>query len=288
MTRRTLLSLPALALAAPPAGLPPLCIFSKHLASLNYDQLGKTAKQMGFDGVDLAVRPGGHVLPEKVTADLPRALEAIRGHGVSVPMITTGLLKASEPAARPTLETAARLKVDYFKTGYWRYKHDAEGLLRLVRKETHGLVALAAGLGIQLGFHNHSGDYVGSAVWDTRQILDGSDPRWAGFYFDPCHATIEGGLHGWKLSTEIVLPRLKMVAIKDFVWTREGGKWKVEWTPLGQGMVNWEAVFGMLAKAGFRGPVSLHLEYQAKDELAAMAKDLEYLRGVVALAYRRT
>ncbi len=288
MTRRSFV---AAAAAAPSlfaaGGRPPLCIFSKHLAKLNYDQLGKAAREFGFDGVDLAVRPGGHVEPARVTEDLPKALAAIRAHGVEVPMITTGLLTPDDPAARPTLSAAAKGKVTYFKTGYWRYKKTggAELLLTQVKQATHGLAAIGKEYGIQLGFHNHSGDYVGSAVWDTRFILEGTDPKWAGYYFDPGHATIEGGLHNWKLSTEIVLPRMKMVAIKDFVWAKKNGKWVVEWTPLGEGMVNWPEVFAAFARARYTGPLSLHLEYDTPDEHAAIARDLAFLKKQVSAAY---
>jgi L-ribulose-5-phosphate 3-epimerase len=289
MTRRTFMTVPVAAAAAAAAGTqPPLCIFSKHLADLNYDQLGKAAKDFGFDGVDLATRPAGHVLPEKVTTDLPKAFEAIRAHGVSVPMITTGLLSPADPAARPTLSTAARLKIAYFKTGYSRYKPavDVEKVLAEVRTATHGLVDIGKEYGIQLGFHNHSGDYVGTAVWDTRAILEGTDPRWAGYYFDPCHATIEGGLYGWTLSARMALPRMKMVAIKDFYWKKTGDKWRVEWCPLGEGMVNWAQVFSMFAKARYMGPLSLHVEYKTTDEHAAIAKDLEFLKKQVSAAYK--
>src|SRR6184192_1209308 len=75
------------------------CFFSKHLPNLNYDDLGKAVSGAGFDGVDLTVRPGGHVLPERVAQDLPRAVETIRSHGLEVPMITTELTSAADPAA---------------------------------------------------------------------------------------------------------------------------------------------------------------------------------------------
>src|SRR5258708_36318208 len=84
---------------------PPLCIFSKHLPDLGYDDLGNVARQMGFDGVDLTVRKGGHVLPERASQDLPRAVEAIRGHQLAVPMITTEIVDAAEKDARPLLAT---------------------------------------------------------------------------------------------------------------------------------------------------------------------------------------
>ena len=32
---------------------------------------------------------------------------------------------------------------------------------------------------------------VGEAVWDGRAVMEGLDPNWIGYYFDPCHATAE-------------------------------------------------------------------------------------------------
>ncbi|MGB4958710.1 MAG: twin-arginine translocation signal domain-containing protein, partial [Saprospiraceae bacterium] len=48
-------------------------IFSKHLHFLDYYEAGTVAAELGFDGVDLTVRPKGHVLPENVKTDLPKA-----------------------------------------------------------------------------------------------------------------------------------------------------------------------------------------------------------------------
>ena len=87
-------------------------------------------KDAGFDGVDLTVRKGGHVLPERVREDLPRAVEAIQSHGLRVAMITTELTSPSDPTAGPILETAARLKIPFFKLGYWRYGKDVIASLR--------------------------------------------------------------------------------------------------------------------------------------------------------------
>ena len=99
----------------------PLCFFSKHLPELDWTELGRAVKTAGFDGVDLTVRAKGHVLPERAAADLPRAIDAIKAQGVSVPMVTTELTSASDPAAKPLLQAAAKSGVRFFKTGYWRY-----------------------------------------------------------------------------------------------------------------------------------------------------------------------
>src|SRR5205085_2743537 len=104
------------------------------MAQFNYDELGKNAKQIGFDGVDLTVRAKGHVLPENATADLPRAYDAIRKHGLSVPMITTNILRADEPTTRPILRAAGALKIPYWKIGYYRYDlANVEGSLEQTR-----------------------------------------------------------------------------------------------------------------------------------------------------------
>ena len=266
---------------------PALCLFSKHLPKLNYTELAHTVKQMGFDGVDLTVRPEGHVLPERAAQDLPRAVEAIRAQGLSLPMITTGLTSASDPAARPTLSAAGQLKIPFFKLGYWRYPKATpiEARIVEVEREVTGLVALAKEYGVVAGLHNHSGSYVGAAVWDIRAILGLMDPRWIGYYFDPCHATAEGGEGGWQIALQMALARIKMVAIKDFYWEKRSGKWEMRMCPLGDGMVHWPEVFSTLAAARFAGPISLHMEYEPPDEAAAIARDFAFLRKQVEAAY---
>jgi L-ribulose-5-phosphate 3-epimerase len=111
------------------------------------------------------------------------------------------------------------------------------------------------------------------------------DPRWIGYYFDPCHATAEGGEGGWLIGLRMALPRIKMVAIKDFRWEKRDGKWKMTMCPLGEGMVNWPKFFSMLAAARFSGPISLHMEHEAADERAAIARDFAFLRKQVDVAY---
>ena len=240
-----------------------LCLFSKHLPELGWGDVGKVVKELGFDGVDLTVRPGGHVLPERAATELPRAIEAIRAHGVSVPMVTTELTRASDPHAKPLLDAAARSGVRYFKTGYWRYtaSSDVRAQVAATGEALAGLAALARDCGIELGFHNHAG-YIGGALWEIAPAMDRLDPRWAGYYFDPRHAVAEGGGGAWKAAMHLVAPRLKMVALKDFVWEKGAKGWQIVNCPLGEGHVDWTWVAATLRGANFAGPISLHLEYE--------------------------
>ncbi|WP_353721541.1 hypothetical protein [Dyadobacter sp. 676] len=72
-------------------------IFSKHLQFLNYTDMAEVAKELGFDGIDLTVRPKGHVLPEKVETDLPLAVEAMKKVGLAPQMFCTAVEDAGNP-----------------------------------------------------------------------------------------------------------------------------------------------------------------------------------------------
>jgi L-ribulose-5-phosphate 3-epimerase len=288
MNRRQLLAMLAAAPMLEAASEKPVfCIFSKHMAQFGYDDLGKHAKQLGFDGVDLTVRDKSHVLPERAEQDLPRALDAIHAHGLKVPMITTNILRVEEKNTRAILSTAAKLKIPFWKPGYHYYDFNAvEESLARVKQATNDLTKLSQELGIVAGFHNHSGRSFGAAVWDIREVIEPLSPEAIGYYFDPAHATIEGGLGGWKISQNLVSKRLKMVALKDFYWAKNNkGAWDVRWCPMGQGMVDWSKVFANFAAIGFKGPLTLHVEYEPADELAAIANDVAFVKKQIRSAY---
>jgi L-ribulose-5-phosphate 3-epimerase len=258
-------------------------------------RLAGTVKKLGFSGVDLTVRPGGHVLPERAAEDLPKAVTAIRAAGLSVPMITTALTSASDPAARPILSTAASLSIPYFKPGYYRYSFtDVRRELEGAMKDFRTLADLGKQCGVQAGFHNHEA-YIGAQLWDVAGTIDQLDPKWAGYYFDVRHAVCEGGSAGWKIAFNLISPRLKMIAVKDFYWDKTSRGWRPVNCPLGEGMVDWKAYFKMLRQANFQGPISLHLEYEIPGEtaaviedntIAAAQRDLTFLKSQLQTAYK--
>ena len=271
-----------------------LCLFSKPLPAMDWRRLAQAAKSVGFGGVDLTVRRGGHVNPERASDDLPKAVEAIRGEGSAVPMITTELTSADDPAAHAILSTASKLSIPFFKPGYYQYKMaNVRRELDSAAAQFRGLVNLSKQYGIQAGYHNHE-EYLGAPVWDIASVIDTLDPKWAGFYFDPRHAVAEGGVGGWKIATNLVMPRLKMAAVKDFFWEKTAKGWAAQNCPVGEGMVDWKYFMNALAAGGFQGPISLHLEYDVPGEtsapkedsiLAALHHDLEFVKARLRDSY---
>src|SRR3954453_16338805 len=198
-----------------------LVMFTKHLQEFPVAEAAKRVKALGFDGLDLTVRPGGHVVPERVGADLPRAVADAHGEGLSIPMISTAITGASTPHAEATLAAAAHEDIRRIKLGYWNVPKGATlpQAIDQSRRELDGLEKLAARYRVTLGIHNHSGPgYVNCLPAVLWTLVRDRDPDRIAAYFDPGHAAIEGGNGGWSQSFELLAPHVRLVAIKDFAW----------------------------------------------------------------------
>lgn len=246
----------------------PLCIFSKHLQFLeDYGDMADAALEAGFDGVDLGVRPGAHVEPERVEKDLPRAVEAIRKRGLKVPMMVTAINDAKDPTALPVLKTAGQLGIQVYRMGYYQYddKLGIEGSIEKFRSVAAGLAVLNEKYGIRGAYQNHSGLYFGAPVWDLWLLLKDLDPQWMGSQYDICHASIEGN-HSWPYALELIRPYIHCVVAKDAKYDKMNGRWRNVYLPLGEGIVDWDSFLGYLKESGYTGPISLHVEYPMYDE----------------------
>ncbi|MEK6476640.1 sugar phosphate isomerase/epimerase family protein [Catalinimonas sp. 4WD22] len=239
-------------------------VFSKHLQFLDYDKMAETAAEIGFDGVDLTVRPGGHVLPENVAQDLPKAVEAIKKQGLQAKMMTTALIDPDEATNQTLLNTASELGIQYYRTNWLKYpeKVDIPEYMQECRKKLAKLAKYNQKLGIYGSYQNHSGrHYVGAPVWDLAAILSEVSSQYLGNQYDIRHATVEGG-NAWPLGLQYIHPHINTIVMKDFRWEKKEGKWQVFNTPIGEGMVDFAAYFSMLKKMNLSAPVSFHYEYE--------------------------
>jgi L-ribulose-5-phosphate 3-epimerase len=257
------LALAGRAVASSPSANPfSINVFSKNLQWLDYNTMASVAAEIGFEGIDLTVRPGGHVLPERVKEDLPRAVEAIRKAGLQVPMITTAILSADEPHTESILRTAGSLGIASYRLGWMRYsdKMSIEDNLQTFEEEFQKLDALNHSNNIRAEYQNHSGEYLGSPVWDVARILKKFDSSSIGLQYDVLHATVEGA-NAWPLALKQIATHVTSMPVKDFEWTKKDGKAVVGLVPLGQGIVDFKKYFGLLKSLKIQGPFSMHFEY---------------------------
>lgn len=267
------------AVAAVPSGPSEYCFFTKHLHGLSFDQIADIAADVGVQGIEAPIRPGGHVEPERIEEDLPKLAEALKKRGLGITIMTSGINEVS--AAQNTekvLRTAKANGVQRYRMNYNKYDLSKPIWPQLDewRAKFKDLIALSKEIGIQPLYQNHSGkDYLGAPVWDVFQLMQDYPAKDWSFAFDIFHATVEGSL-SWPLELNLVRERIGAAYFKNFKW----GAKKAEGCPLGEGVVD-KSYVTMLKKLGYNGIASLHVEY-----LKGSVKDAAYLEEAVKATKR--
>lgn len=270
-----------------------ISLFSKHLQFLDYNEMAAVVSEIGFDGLDLTVRPKGHVLPERVVDDLPKAVAAMKKYGISPGMMTTNVWDTKNSQQKSVLETASRLGFTHYRTRWLTYPEDRtiEESQAMYGQEAAALEVVNKDLGLIGCYQNHAGNHVGAPIWDLPAILEATKNEYMGCQYDIRHAVVEGG-SSWELGLRRIHPFIKSIVIKDFKWGQVDGKWKPVNTPLGEGMLDFDRYFSLLKKYQINVPVSLHFEYDLggaehgatnlsidkKEVFQQMKKDLTFLK----------
>jgi len=269
-------------------------IFSKHLQFLDYNEMAAATAEMGFDGLDLTVRPKGHVLPERVVDDLPKAVEAMKKYGIQPNMMTTNVWDAKSAENKSVLLTASAVGIEYYRTGWLKYPEDRtiEESQVIYGHQAKDLEVLNKEFDLIGCYQNHAGNHVGAPIWDLPSILAKTSNENMGCQYDIRHAVVEGG-GSWELGLRQLRKYIKSIVIKDFKWGVVDGKWKPINVPLGEGMVDFNRYFSLLKEYKINVPISLHLEYDLggaehgdktikiapKEVFKQMKKDLGFIKN---------
>ncbi|MBU2997140.1 sugar phosphate isomerase/epimerase [Cellulophaga baltica] len=242
--------------------IPKVYIFSKQLQFLNYIDMCDATKEMGFDGLDLTVRAKGHVLPEKVADDLPKVTEVMHLYKLTPQLITTKISDTQLPSTKLLLKTASDLGYTHYRPSYFKYKKDTPVLktVETVQNSFIQLEKLNNKFSINLAYQNHSGHYFGASIWDLHQVLAKMTVNNIGSQYDIMHATVEGGKN-WEVGFHLIKPYINSVVLKDFKWVKTNNKWEIKYTPLGDGMVDFDRFFKLLKENKINAPICLHAEY---------------------------
>lgn len=279
-------------------------MFSKSLQTMSVLEAGKTVKSVGFDGIELTVRPKGHVLPEKVREDLPRAVDELHALGLDIATIVTEVHSAGDPLAHDVCAAAARAGIRLLRTSAPRYRPFGKirEQIAAARNEAADLEKLGREYGVMLCIQTHSGEMLGANAGILDQILAGTDPRLVGVGLSPGHLVVEGGAGGWMQAIDLFQDRIGMVDAKSYGWFHEpdeatGEKvWIHKKVPLDRGSVRWREVFVLLRQVGWdrdgQAVVALGSEYEGgswrnlnlPDLINQSREDLAYIRHQAELA----
>lgn len=245
-------------------------------------ELAQFTARLGFDGIELPVRPGYQVPPENATRDLPAAVRLLAGHGLKVFSIAPPLGPVGEPliaacaeAGVPLIRAMAPIGDDGYEASAARLQQEYDALLPLLDR-----------YGVQLGIQNHCGRMVCNAM-GLRHLIGRYGGRRIVAVWDAAHNALSG--EEPELALDIVWPYLGMVNLKNAFWRRAGGpeaedvEWRPWWTTGRQGLASWPRVAAELRRRAYRGVICLTAEYSdqaAVDRL--IAQDIGYARALFA------
>lgn len=255
-------------------------------------------KAIGLDGLDLTVRPGGHIEPADAAAKLPEAVKAAKDAGVRIAMLSTAIVEA-DPQAEELVATAGALGIDRIKLGYYRYTEFGKLAAEVdaIRTKLAGVAKMAARHNVLPCVHIHSGDTIPSGGALAYLLLKDFAPHELGAYVDPMHMTVEGGNDGWRQGLDLLAPWIAISSLKNCRWTTTGRdadgqeQWKFQKCPLADGVARIPQYLSALEKLGYRGLFTLHSEYSdggswkvldAQECLEQTRLDLEYARRLIA------
>ncbi len=241
-------------------------------------ELGAHVHRLGFDGIELPVRPGFQVEPDAVAA-LPQAARVLAEHGVSIFSIAgptdERTIAACAEAGVPTI----RICVSIGPEGYL-------ATVDRVRREFDALVPLLDRHGVQIGVQNHCGNCVTSAV-GLLHLMEGYDPRHIAAVWDAAHCAIAGEIP--EIAVDVLWSRLCMVNLKNAFWRLATGpeaevaRWQWYWTTGRHGLASWPKVVEVLKARAWSGVVCLTAEYSDHDSLDRLiADDIGFAKALFA------
>ena len=267
--------------------------FTKFWEDLSVRQLGERARELGYDGLDLAVRDGHALNIDNVTDELPGAVRAWRELGVDCSMISssTDLIDPDAADAVTLFEAAAAAGVPRIKMGYFKFTpgDSFEELWSLARRRLDGFERLSRRTGVQTLYHTHSGQCLGSNCAGMRHLLQDNDPRQVGAYVDLGHLAING--EDVQIGLAMLRDRLSAIGGKDarhFPDERPDRRARFAdgFVLLGQGAAEWPEAITLLKAWGFSGPITVHTEYTTDQEVIGTVGAGEYTPEAIALRAR--
>ena len=241
-------------------------------------ELGAYVHALGFDGIELPVRPGYPIEPERV-AQLPRAARQLAKEGVQIESVAA-------PTDEATIAACAEAGVPIIRT---MVRIGPEGYMASVAQARRAFDALLPQLersGVRIGVQNHCDRYVCNAM-GLRHFLEPYDPRQVCAVWDAAHNALNG--EDPELAIEITWPHLGMVNLKNAIWQRTVGpeaevaEWRHYWTDGRHGLASWPRVAAELRRRRYEGVVCLTAEYSDGDAVDRLIReDIAFARSLCA------
>ena len=245
---------------------------SKFFTELSVEQLGEKTIELGYDGIDICVRPGHPIHVDNVVEALPKAMKVWSGQNLTCPLATaaTDITNPNAPEVEGLYAACAEASIPRLKIGFWRFNEgdDYWQVIDAARRELEGFNAFSEKYGVQTCYQIHSGACIGSNCAGLMHLIRGFDPQHIGAYPDPGHLLLDG--EDWAMGLAMIGDYLSVIGIKDALYLSQPDQIP-PYTPcfvkLGDGGVDWGRYLGLLCEGGFDGPLTVHTEYRFDESI---------------------
>ena len=256
-------------------------VFVKPWKSLSISELARHIHKLGFEWIELPVRPGFQCEPEMIEKSLPEAVRVLGEEGVKVLNITAAVPLTDERLYSASLQAGIHMNRVLFDRlegeNYW----DAE---KRARKTLDEALSFCEKYRYQIGVQNHYGRCVPVNAMGMYHLVKDYDPGYVGAIWDPAHNALEG--EDPEPALDIVASHLCVVNLKNAYWKQVNGpeaetaQWQVYWTSGRYGRVSWARVADKLKQMDYHGPVCLSGEYsEEKDVDRLIVEDLAFAKA---------
>jgi len=260
---------------------PMICVFTRVFDFLGYDMF-KLFSEVGFVGVDLTVRKGGFVSPDRVEKDLLKAVSNADKEKLTIPMIATGITDVKDLYTERILKTASELGIKHYRMGYFQYDNalSIQQNLDVFKSKMLDLSELNEKYGIQGNYQNHVGGMFGSAIWDLWEVIKDLNPKYVACQYDVRHAAAEG-FTSWVSALKAIAPYIGTLCIKDFIYEKSNSGWTVTSVPLTTGVVDFKKYTDILCDNKLSVPISYHPEFSLYNQADKSLSNKEKMRQML-------
>jgi sugar phosphate isomerase/epimerase len=240
--------------------------------------------ETGVSAVELAALVGfcDHAAPERLGSNAARELsQLLNRHGLHAVSLSGHADLTVEPgvaAFRARLRLAADMGIPIVNTG----AADEEGqeVAERFYRNIVPLAELAAELGVLIGIETH-GSLTGTGEECVAVMTRLNHPH-VRINYDPANLIFYRGVRP-EADIAIVAPYVAHLHVKDKA-SLERQKW--DFPAIGDGIVDWDIVFGELERVGFSGPASLEVELdghpRSPEEVdQALCRSVKYMQRYI-------
>jgi sugar phosphate isomerase/epimerase len=275
-------------------------VFTVMIPDLTPEEAGAALKQHGYDGVEWRVttprmdknQPPSFWANNFCTLGLDEAERAkaiASANGLGMPGLGTYIDVGDMAAVEQAMQFAKTCGVRNVRVNPGRWP-DPDGLsyassYERARRFLKDCEVMGKQYGVRAIVEMHHGTITCSAGL-SHHLVAGFDPDCIGVLHDAGNCVHEG-FENYDMAIQLLGPYLAHVHIKNAAYDRpgSGGVWKSRWSPLEDGVVDWDNLFSALKNAHYEGWLGVEDFSAVRPTHEALPYNLAFLKDVINRVY---